>query len=100
MSRGFVHLHNHTDFSMLDGAARVDDLVKAAKAQGMPALGITDHGNMFGAYEFYKAAQREGVKPIIGLEAYLTPAPRWSASGSSSATVPATTSLPRVPTPT
>ncbi|MGB3956240.1 MAG: DNA polymerase III subunit alpha [Brooklawnia sp.] len=78
MSRGFVHLHNHTDFSMLDGAARVDDLVKAAKAQGMPALGITDHGNMFGAYEFYKAAQREGVKPIIGLEAYLTPGtPRW-----------------------
>ena len=69
MSRGFVHLHNHTDFSMLDGAARVDDLMKAASQQGMPALGITDHGNMFGAYEFYKAAQKYELKPIIGLEA-------------------------------
>ena len=78
MSRGFVHLHNHTDFSMLDGAARVDDLMKAASQQGMPALGITDHGNMFGAYEFYKAAQKYELKPIIGLEAYLTPGtPRW-----------------------
>ncbi|MDI9628738.1 MAG: DNA polymerase III subunit alpha [Acidobacteriota bacterium] len=78
MTRGFVHLHNHTDFSMLDGAARVDDLINAASQQGMPALGITDHGNMFGAYEFYKAAQKYQVKPIIGLEAYLTPGtPRW-----------------------
>ena len=78
MSRRFVHLHNHTDFSMLDGAARVDDLMKAASQQGMPALGITDHGNMFGAYEFYKAAQKYELKPIIGLEAYLTPGtPRW-----------------------
>ncbi|NLA28591.1 MAG: PHP domain-containing protein, partial [Propionibacterium sp.] len=54
MARGFVHLHNHTDFSMLDGAARVEDLITAAKEQGMPAVGITDHGNVFGAYEFYK----------------------------------------------
>ncbi len=78
MSRGFVHLHNHTDFSMLDGAARVDDLMKAASQQGMPCLAITDHGNMFGAYDFYKAAQKYEVKPIIGLEAYLTPGtPRW-----------------------
>lgn len=78
MAQGFVHLHNHTDFSMLDGAARVDDLVAAAKQQGMPALAITDHGNMFGAYEFYKAAQKYEIKPIIGLEAYLTPGtPRW-----------------------
>ncbi len=78
MTRNFVHLHNHTDFSMLDGAARVDDLVRAAKEQGMPAVAITDHGNMFGAYEFYKAAKRHGIKPIIGLETYLTPGtPRW-----------------------
>ncbi len=73
MSSGFVHLHNHTDFSMLDGAARVDDLMKAASEQGMPALAITDHGNMFGAFEFFKAGLKHGVKPIIGLEAYLTP---------------------------
>ncbi|MGI5950857.1 MAG: DNA polymerase III subunit alpha [Brooklawnia sp.] len=73
MAKGFVHLHNHTDFSMLDGAARVDDLVKTAKEQGMPAVGITDHGNMFGAYEFYKAGRKHGIKPIIGLEAYVTP---------------------------
>ena len=56
MAQGFVHLHNHTDFSMLDGAARVDDLISEAKAQGMPAIAITDHGNLFGAYEFYKTA--------------------------------------------
>ncbi len=73
MSKGFVHLHNHTDFSMLDGAARVDDLVKAASEQGMPAIAISDHGNLFGAYEFYKAAEKYQIKPIIGLEAYLTP---------------------------
>ena len=70
---GFVHLHCHTDFSMLDGAARVKDLTKAAANQGMPAIAMTDHGNLFGAYEFYKAARAAEVKPIIGLEAYLTP---------------------------
>ena len=70
---GFVHLHCHTDFSMLDGAARVKDLTKAAANQGMPAIAMTDHGNLFGAYEFYKAAKAAEVKPIIGLEAYLTP---------------------------
>ncbi len=73
MAKGFVHLHNHTDFSMLDGAARVDDLMAEAKRQGMNAIAITDHGNMFGAYEFYKTAQKYDIKPIIGLEAYLTP---------------------------
>ncbi len=73
MSGEFVHLHNHTDFSMLDGAARIDRLTAKAKELGMSALGITDHGNMFGAYEFYKTANKMGVKPIIGLEAYMTP---------------------------
>lgn len=71
--QGFVHLHNHTDFSMLDGAARIPDLFAKAEELGMPALAITDHGNLFGAYEFYKASKNFSVKPIIGLEAYLTP---------------------------
>ncbi|MFM6980614.1 MAG: DNA polymerase III subunit alpha [Micrococcales bacterium] len=69
----FVHLHVHTEFSMLDGAARVKSLVKEAAALEMPAIAITDHGNNFGAYEFYKAANAAGIKPIIGIEAYLAP---------------------------
>ncbi|MDR0435839.1 MAG: DNA polymerase III subunit alpha [Propionibacteriaceae bacterium] len=70
---GFVHLHNHTDYSMLDGAARPEELIVAAATQGMSALAITDHGNMFGAYDFYKGCQKAGIRPIIGLEAYVTP---------------------------
>ncbi|WP_028708562.1 DNA polymerase III subunit alpha [Propionicicella superfundia] len=70
---GFVHLHCHTEFSMLDGAAKIPGLLKAAESYGMPALAITDHGFLFGAYEFYDAARKTSVKPIIGLEAYLTP---------------------------
>ena len=73
MGDTFVHLHCHTEFSMLDGAARVHDLFKGAERMGMPALAITDHGNLYGAYEFYKASKNYDVKPIIGLEAYLTP---------------------------
>ena len=73
MASGFVHLHNHTDFSMLDGAARVADLVHRADELGMPAVAVTDHGNLFGAFEFYTQANLVGVKPIIGLESYLTP---------------------------
>ena len=69
----FVHLHVHSEYSMLDGAARVGPLVAAAAEQGMPALAITDHGNMFGAYDFWKQATAAGVKPIIGTEAYITP---------------------------
>jgi DNA polymerase III subunit alpha len=69
----FVHLHNHTEYSMLDGAAKVDDLFAEAARMGMPALAITDHGYLFGAYEFWRASKKHGVKPIIGLEAYLTP---------------------------
>ena len=64
----FVHLHNHTEYSMLDGAARVDELFAEAAAQGMPALATTDHGFVFGAYEFWRTAQKHGVKPIIGVE--------------------------------
>ncbi|HRA04169.1 MAG TPA: DNA polymerase III subunit alpha [Arachnia sp.] len=73
MAETFVHLHNHSEFSMLDGAARVKDMFKQAEKLGMTALAITDHGNLFGAYEFYKASKDFAVKPIIGLEAYLTP---------------------------
>lgn len=73
MSDQFVHLHVHTDFSMLDGAARIKDLFAAAEQQQMPAIAMTDHGFLFGAYEFYRAAKATSVKPIIGLEAYLTP---------------------------
>ncbi|MCE1173018.1 MAG: DNA polymerase III subunit alpha, partial [Propionibacteriales bacterium] len=73
MSAEFVHLHCHSEYSMLDGAARLKDLVSTAEAQGMKALAVTDHGNLFGAYEFYKVAKNSAVKPIIGLEAYLTP---------------------------
>lgn len=69
----FVHLHVHSDYSMLDGAALVAPLVAAAVEQNMPAIAITDHGNTFGAYEFWTAATSAGIKPIIGTEAYLTP---------------------------
>ena len=68
----FVHLHVHTEFSMLDGAARIGPLLDAAVAQGMPAIAITDHGNMFGAYDFWSAATSRGIRPIIGTEAYFT----------------------------
>ena len=75
--QGFVHLHVHTEYSMLDGAARVDELVTEVANQGMPAIAITDHGNVFGAYEFNKKAIKAGVKPIIGIEAYVAPESRF-----------------------
>lgn len=67
----FVHLHNHSHYSLLDGACRIDDLVQAAVDNKMPAVALTDHGVMFGAIEFYKKAEKAGVKPIIGIEAYI-----------------------------
>ena len=73
MTDEFVHLHCHSEFSMLDGAARLKDLVSGCEQHGMTALAVTDHGNVFGAYEWYKTAKGSPVKPIIGLEAYLTP---------------------------
>ena len=69
----FVHLHVHTEYSMLDGAARLGDLTQRAADLGMPAVAMTDHGNVFGAYEFYAKAKAAGIKPIIGIEAYFTP---------------------------
>ncbi len=71
MTGGFAHLHVHTEFSMLDGAARVDDLVEAAALDGQTALGITDHGNMYGVLDFYRACRSRGIKPVIGTEAYM-----------------------------
>lgn len=67
----FVHLHNHTQYSLLDGANRVKDILQKAKHYNMPALAITDHGNMFGAIDFYQTAVKLGIKPIIGMEAYI-----------------------------
>jgi DNA polymerase-3 subunit alpha len=71
MAESFVHLHNHTEYSMLDGAARVEEMVLAAKADGQRAIGITDHGNLYGVIDFYETCRKHDVVPIIGLEAYM-----------------------------
>ncbi len=63
----FVHLHVHTQYSLLDGAIRVDDLIETARSMNMPAAAMTDHGNMFGALEFYEKAKKAGINPIVGL---------------------------------
>ncbi len=73
----FTHLHLHTEFSLLDGACRIEQLVLRAKELGMQSLAITDHGNMYGAVDFYKACKRHGIKPIIGCEAYVAPRTRF-----------------------
>ena len=77
-SASFVHLHLHTQYSLLDGAIRLEDLIAKAKQHNMPAIAITDHGNMFGAVEFYLKCKKAGVKPIIGCELYLAPDSRFS----------------------
>ena len=84
----FVHLHVHTEYSMLDGAARLDELFARTAELGMPALAMTDHGNVFGAYDFWKKAKQHGVNPIIGSELYVAPGSRfdktrvkWGAGG-------------------
>ncbi|MBI5742622.1 MAG: DNA polymerase III subunit alpha, partial [Candidatus Niyogibacteria bacterium] len=69
----FVHLHTHSHYSLLDGLAKIDELVGRVKELGMPAIALTDHGNLYGAIEFYKAAKKAGVKPIIGVEVYVAP---------------------------
>ncbi|HEX7509902.1 MAG TPA: DNA polymerase III subunit alpha, partial [Chitinivibrionales bacterium] len=79
----FIHLHNHTEYSFLDGAIRIKDLVAKAKEFGMPALAITDHGGMFGVVEFYNACINAGIKPIIGFEAYVAPQSRFDKSKTS-----------------
>lgn len=67
----FVHLHVHSHYSLLDGLAKIDELVKKAKELGMPALALTDHGVMYGLIEFYQKAKKAGIKPILGVEAYV-----------------------------
>ncbi len=71
--QSFVHLHTHSEFSLLDGAARLDKLVAAAANLGMPALALTDHGSMYGAADFYLKCKKAGIKPIIGVETYVAP---------------------------
>ncbi|MCL2404306.1 MAG: DNA polymerase III subunit alpha [Defluviitaleaceae bacterium] len=76
MSYPFVHLHVHTEYSLLDGSAKISELVTTAKAQGMNSLAITDHGVMYGVIDFYKAATKAGIKPILGCEVYVAPGSR------------------------
>ncbi len=78
----FVHLHNHTDYSLLDGAANIDKLVQTAADLGMEQLAITDHGNMFGVLKFYKTCKARGIKPVIGCEFYVAPGSRFDKKGS------------------
>ena len=75
--KSFAHLHQHTEYSMLDGAARIEDVVAAAAVDGQPAIAITDHGNMYGVLEFYKACRAAGINPIIGTEAYMAASSRF-----------------------
>ena len=77
---GFVHLHVHSHYSLLDGAHRIEDLVAAAKELGMAALALTDHGNLFGAWSSTRPAKAAGIKPILGMEAYISPTTRQDRS--------------------
>src|SRR3989338_8711800 len=76
MSR-FTHLHVHSHYSLLDGLAKIDELVNRAKELGMDSLAVTDHGNLYGAVEFFKKAKAAGVKAIFGIEAYVAPGSRF-----------------------
>lgn len=76
MTAGFIHLHNHSEYSLLDGACRIKDMVNRAVELGMPALAITDHGVLYGVVEFYREALRQGIKPLIGCELYVAPRSR------------------------
>ena len=77
----FVHLHCHTQYSLLDGANKIETLLERIKQLKQPAVAMTDHGNMFGAIEFYREALRHGVKPIIGCEIYVAPTSRFERKG-------------------
>jgi DNA polymerase-3 subunit alpha len=77
----FVHLHVHTQYSLLDGTIRLDDLFRKAKEYQMPAVAMTDHGNLYGAIDFYKHAYQYGIKPIIGCELYVAPKSRLDKTG-------------------
>ena len=77
MELTFIHLHNHSEFSILDGALKTASLVEAAYKNNMPAVALTDHGNVFGAVSFFKQAREREVKPILGCEIYVAPASRF-----------------------
>src|SRR5438552_15634963 len=77
----FVHLHLHTQYSLLDGAIRLPELVARTKEMGMKSVAITDHGNMFGAIEFYDTCKKADLKPILGVEAYIAPGSRHDRKG-------------------
>jgi DNA polymerase III alpha subunit (gram-positive type) len=86
----FVHLHLHSEYSLLDGGNRVERLVKRVRELGMDAVAVTDLGNLFGAFEFYHAARKEKVKPILGIEAYVAPATAATARTPASRTAAST----------
>ena len=79
----FTHLHVHTEYSLLDGSAKIKSLVKRAKELGYDSLAITDHGVMYGVIDFYEAARAEGIKPIIGCEIYVSPGSRFDRENTS-----------------
>ena len=80
-SDSFVHLHLHTEYSLLDGAVRIPELMQKAKALGMPAVAITDHGNLFGAVDWIEEGAKTGVKPIVGCEVYMAPGSLFEKKG-------------------
>ena len=73
----FTHLHVHTEYSLLDGSSKIDELIEQTKNLGMDSIAITDHGVMYGVINFYKAAKKAGIKPIIGCEVYVAPGSRF-----------------------
>lgn len=77
MELSFIHLHNHSEYSILDGALRLGSLVSAAYKNNMPAVALTDHGNIFGAVSFFKLAKEKNIKPILGCEVYVAPKSRF-----------------------
>ena len=93
---GFTHLHCHSEYSLLDGLARVPDLVSTAKKRGFEALALTDHGVMYGAVQFYKAAKKAGIKPIIGCELYVAKRSRHDRESAKIASPTTLRSWPRI----
>ncbi|MGC1718526.1 MAG: PHP domain-containing protein, partial [Isosphaeraceae bacterium] len=82
-SQPFVHLHCHSHYSLLDGQSKIPDLIGRVKSLGMPAVALTDHGNLFGAIEFLREAKAAGIVPIVGIEAYVAPGKRTDRTSSS-----------------